>query len=413
MRNGRLTLLLASILLPVSTAQSPLLQTIDLQAVEGTLKSIADGQVVMETSAGQETIPIGDVSEIVFSPQAYNPQANPMTRLGKAAVVLANGDVLSATKGQLEGGAFAGDNPMLGRPSVAIEKVSAIYIAGPAQRPMDIVETCKEMEIDHGTADRMLLVAAEGAYLPVEGALKAIGRKSDDENAETIVTFNWSGQDRETLVRNVRAILLADVRQQQPEGKTIGCIVGTDGTTVSFTSLTFSEEQLVAETPSFGTITLNMENTAAIRFKSDRVVNLTDLEPSSVVSYGMVTDSVPYKRNRSVTNNPLSLDGVVYSTGLGLHSFTELTYELDGQFNSFVTVVGIDDAVRPNGDAALTFLGDYKQLTEPLRLTGQSDPQVVRLDIHGVKQLTIRLDFGDDGLGVSDHIDLAGARLIK
>ena len=49
----------------------------------------------------------------------------------------------------------------------------------------------------------------------------------------------------------------------------------------------------------------------------------------------------------------------------------------------------------------------------PLRLTGKDDPQLVRAKVAGVKKLTIRVDFGQDNLDVSDHVDLAAARLIK
>ena len=61
----------------------------------------------------------------------------------------------------------------------------------------------------------------------------------------------------------------------------------------------------------------------------------------------------------------------------------------------------------------LTVLADGKNLGEPLRLTGKSDPAAVRADVKGVKQLTLRVDFGEGGLGVSDHVDIVAARLIK
>ena len=96
-----------------------------------------------------------------------------------------------------------------------------------------------------------------------------------------------------------------------------------------------------------------------------------------------------------------------------MHSFCEQTYALDGEYKAFVAVVGIDDAVRPAGDATLTFLGDGKVLGEPLRLTGRDKARMVRLDITGVRTFTIRVEFGADKLDVGDHVDLAAARLVK
>jgi alpha-glucosidase len=103
---------------------------------------------------------------------------------------------------------------------------------------------------------------------------------------------------------------------------------------------------------------------------------------------------------------------VVYETGLAIHSRTELTWDLDGEYERFAAVVGIDDAVRPGGDATLELIADGHVL-ETVRLTGKDDSQVLRCDLTDVKQFTIRVDFGEDGLESGDHVDLAMARVIK
>jgi hypothetical protein len=48
-----------------------------------------------------------------------------------------------------------------------------------------------------------------------------------------------------------------------------------------------------------------------------------------------------------------------------------------------------------------------------VRLTGKDDSQVLRCDLTDVRQFTIRVDFGEDGLESGDHVDLAMARVIK
>jgi hypothetical protein len=154
---------------------------------------------------------------------------------------------------------------------------------------------------------------------------------------------------------------------------------------------------------------------AAIRLKSTNSVNLTDLTPAGVKEHGFFQTETPfpYRVSRSISGQELRLGGRTYRTGLGLHSFCELTYRIDGAYSTFVATVGIDDAARPGGNAVLTVLADGKNLGEPLRLTGKSDPAAVRADVKGVKQLTLRVDFGEGGLGVSDHVDIVAAPLIK
>ena len=70
-------------------------------------------------------------------------------------------------------------------------------------------------------------------------------------------------------------------------------------------------------------------------------------------------------------------------------------------------------SVSPVVGQRLTFLGDGKKLLAPLRITGRGKPQAVRIPLTGVKSLVIRLDYGKDQLDVGDHVDFAGARLIK
>jgi len=151
----------------------------------------------------------------------------------------------------------------------------------------------------------------------------------------------------------------------------------------------------------------------ALRFRSDRVAELADIKPASVKEHGFFDKTFPYRTNQAVSGGPLTLDGRVYRQGLSLHSFCEQTYKLDGAYKTFVATVGIDDAVRPAGDATLTFLGDGKVLGKPLRLTGRDKPHTVRLDIAGIRAFTIRVDFGADKLDVGDHVNLAAARLVK
>ena len=121
-----------------------------------------------------------------------------------------------------------------------------------------------------------------------------------------------------------------------------------------------------------------------------------------------------HRVNQSVGGGPLVLDKKTYDVGLGLNSFSHLEYKLDGQYKTFVATAGIDDAVRPAGNATLTILGDGKELCKPMDLTGKDEhPVELRLDLSGVKVLTIQVDYGPDKVAVGDHVDIVGARLVK
>jgi len=272
------------------------------------------------------------------------------------------------------------------------------------------------MEMHSGSTDCLLISQEEGGYLQVRGALKTIADETGpghERKAQKTVTFTWQEADREIPLADVRAIMLADVGTD--ETPLTGRIIGHDGTTIGFTAFSLEGDLATVESPSLGTLSLQRAHVKAIRFVSPRVTHLGELTPSAAASCGMVTDAMEYRRDRSVGGGCISLDGVIYPTGLGLHSFTELTYELDGQFSTFVAVVGIDDSVRPNGEATVTILPAGGEQRDPvvLAVTGQGPAETVRCDLTGASEFTIRVDFGDDEFGVADHVDLAGARLIK
>ena len=99
--------------------------------------------------------------------------------------------------------------------------------------------------------------------------------------------------------------------------------------------------------------------------------------------------------------------------GIGVHSFSELTYNVKGQYSKFVAYVGIDDSVKPNGNVSVEILGDGKVLKKIDSVTGKDKMKQISVNIAGIKKLTLRVNFGSDKLGIGDHLDFAGAKLIK
>jgi hypothetical protein len=239
--------------------------------------------------------------------------------------------------------------------------------------------------------------------VPVEGAVKSMDAKN--------LTFRWDERDNQAERANVFAVRYAAGDTKYP--KACGTIIGPDGTTVSFSSLSVNDQTVTIDTLAMGKKSFPVKNVAVMRLVSDRVTGLGDLKPSAQVEKAYFDHVLKYRVNASVGGKPIMLGGKTYRTGLGLHSFCELTYDLDGKYTRFVTIAGIDDAVRPIGDADLTILGDDKPIGQVLRVTGKSDPADIKLDVTGVKKLTIRVDFGQDKLDAGDDVDLAGARLIK
>ncbi|MBL7134837.1 MAG: NPCBM/NEW2 domain-containing protein [Phycisphaerae bacterium] len=389
--------------LAVVAAAAENVETIDAKAFSGRVVSIDDKVLVLRSGAKDASVPRRQVTDVTF-----DRSDDLLAKIGQAVLVSHSGDLFAVSALRLDKEHFKFTNPLLGRTQVPMSSVVAVYMPAPTETVGDVQRRCAKLKTSATTQDT-LVVAKEGKLMNVRGVLKDIAPVGG--SSELKISFRWQDTDRTIAAASVRAIVLA----KAPPGKAVvaGTLTACGGTHVAFTSLTLKDQTFTVRTVSAGEKSLARKAVASIRFIAAGATDLSSLTPSNIKEYGFFDRTFGYKTNASVSGGPLRLAGRTYRTGLGLHSFCEITYAIDGKYSQFVTVAGIDDVVRPAGNAELVILGDGKDLCEPIHLTGKDEAKTIRLDIAGVKSLTIRVGFGADGLDVADHVDLAAARLIK
>jgi len=184
-----------------------------------------------------------------------------------------------------------------------------------------------------------------------------------------------------------------------------------DGSVVSGSLERADAERLAVATSVGPTVEMKVAEVVNLRMRSPRVVYLSDLTPTGERTEGMLHRPWPVRRDRSVSARPLSIGGRVFDKGLGVHSRTELDYQLDRGYESLVATIGIDDAVRPAGSVVFRVLGDGKVLLDSGVLTGKDPPRDVNVNVVGVIALTLVVDYGDE-LDLSDQADWGGVRLL-
>jgi hypothetical protein len=374
-------------------------ETSDARVLEGELVSVSAEQVVLKGADGKpQTAPAGEVMEI-----SWAPVPDLMDKLGQAVLATVPGDRLALKDLAFEGKALRADSVLLGAVELSLEQASAVYLPEPGRTPADVEAQYREMKLSDTAGDRLVVTTEGKGAIGVDGVLEAVDTK--------MISFRWMEQSRKIARTSVTMIRLASVAAKSPALK--GTLLGRDGCRVGFATLTVQAGKAELTSPVLGKLTIAIDKVAAVRFTSDRAVDLTELKPSAVKEYGFFGTTFHYRVNRSVAGTPLRLGGQTFRTGLGMHSFCELLIPLGEKYSLLVATAGIDDAVRPSGDATITFLGDGRPLGKPIQLTGKAAPQPVRLKLDGVESLLIRVDFGEDGLDFADHVDLVAARLIK
>lgn len=101
-----------------------------------------------------------------------------------------------------------------------------------------------------------------------------------------------------------------------------------------------------------------------------------------------------------------------YRRGLAIHSKSEMTWQLGGEFRRFQTVMGYDPEISTASTALVRILGDGKELLK-VDLVRGNPPHSVDLDITDISQMTIVVDFGTDEVDIGDRIHFGNAKVVK
>lgn len=105
----------------------------------------------------------------------------------------------------------------------------------------------------------------------------------------------------------------------------------------------------------------------------------------------------------------ISIAGVKYNKGLGIHAESDLLFNLGGQYSRFLSDVGLDDETA-GGSVVFRVYGDGEKLYDSNVITNQTGKKSFNLDVNGVNKLRLVVTAAGDE-GEFDHADWAGARL--
>jgi glucose/arabinose dehydrogenase len=108
----------------------------------------------------------------------------------------------------------------------------------------------------------------------------------------------------------------------------------------------------------------------------------------------------------------ITLNGVTYQKGLGVHAASDVRFNINGQYTHFLSDIGLDDEIGNAGSVDFQVFGDNS--TTPLYdsgvMTGASATKSIDVNVTNVNVLRLVVTDGGNGNN-SDHADWANARL--
>lgn len=345
--------------------------------------------------AADGAIPLDELESVRFREQ------QPATGDGLVVLHLGDGGRLAAELIRSEGTSVLVNTGIGESLSIPFEALAAIQFVASQQfeKAADIFEA---VLADRPPGKDVLITRDRDEVKSVQGRLEAIDPVSG--------SFHFGDRVRSFQTEKMFGVVFAKLARDEEPAPAF--LTLSDGARLSGKIIRSDAESMLLAATCCGEVVVALDRLVRIDYRSDRVVYLSDLTPKSQKSQGRLHEPSPVRLNQSVAAGPMLLDGQRFDRGVGVHSRTELTYTLDGKYESFVAMVGIDDSARPLGSVAFRVVGDGQTLFESETLTGRDRAELVSVRVRGIKELTLIADFGDE-VDLADLANWGGARLIK
>ncbi|MGW2742213.1 NPCBM/NEW2 domain-containing protein [Streptomyces sp. NPDC001450] len=138
---------------------------------------------------------------------------------------------------------------------------------------------------------------------------------------------------------------------------------------------------------------------------------LSDLPWLSATSgWGPVERDTSNGESAAGDGHPITLDGVAYAKGLGVHAESEVSFYTGKACEKVTADVGVDDEKGTKGTVAFEIWADGTKAASTGVLTNTQPAQPLTADVTGAQVVRLVVTDGGDGID-SDHADWADARL--
>jgi hypothetical protein len=372
--------------------------TIEGEVVDGSLAAdAAPEHVAIVTPEGRRAIRFDGLSllELRHEPP---PAA---TRLGDAVLLLAGGGRLAGRIIESTEDGFVAETALGERTSIRFGDLTAIRFREPQDdsRPEGLFA---DAIARRAPGVDVLITSDAFDAAPLRGSLRSLDAAGG--------AFVFDGRERSFRTEKVYAIVLAPPPGEPPKPGALAEL--RDGSILPGRLVAVDDAVIRFDASVGGEHAWPIERVARLRIHSPRVTYVSDLSPIRQAVEGRLHRDWPVGIDETVAGKALTLGGRRFERGLGVHSRTELVYRIDGGFERFVAVIGIDDAFRPRGSVVFRIVGDGAVRFDSGPVTGRDEPRHVNGPVGGVRELSLIVDFGAD-LDLADHAIWGDARLLR
>ncbi len=386
-------LLCAAVVCGADTAK---LRTLTGKSYEGELTSLSDREIVFQAKDERVTVPIRDVLDIELPASAAPQQSR------YHDIELNDGSLLHCAQLAFKGNQI--EAKLVGGLELKIPLAAVSYVLKDAN-DAKVREEWQGILAKRGKSDLLAVKDAEGKPNAFEGTLGEA-----DAKGETIEFETAGGAKRRPALERVQA--MSFLRKAEVNAAPVVCKVRDNGQGLLMAAR-------VELTPNGFTVTtvsgikaeLPRAAVARLDYSKGKITFLSDLEPVKVTERSSVGLVDHYRRDKNLEEAPLKVAKETFAKGLSLHAYTELVYDIGGEYKEFKAVLGVDPTVGGDSHVKVTIEGDGRELFAG-EVRRRDPPKTLTVDVKNVKQ--IRIVVASTGLlDLGDHVNLADAKVSK
>ena len=392
-------LLVAFLLATVPPASAVRGVTIDGQTIEGRWSGpVGEGQIRIEASGSTKVLRLDELLSLRWQTSQTAPASQPqslplLVRLKDGSRVWTR--LLGGNSDRLEL-----ETPWTKSLAVPLASLAAICQAGAQNQALQ--GAFDQAWADRKTDEDQLLLFRNDRVTTLRGALESLGADGG--------SFRWRDRSVPFAVQEAFAVVMA-VGRSTPAPAQALCSL-RDGCTWAGQIADIEADSLRLRLNMGTVLSLPIEQMSEIRFRSDRVLFLSDLTPAKYEFKPFGATRWPYRVNRSVANQPMRIGDQSFDQGIGVHSRSVLTYDVPQGFRRVAATIGIDEAVGSQGNVIFRVLADGKEVFNSGPVTGRDTPRSILATIDGARQIQLVVEYGED-LDIGDQADWAEVRLIR
>jgi len=269
----------------------------------------------------------------------------------------------------------------------------------------DIVFVALSAEDAPGDVDRTIVRRVGGKVLGVE-----------DEEDGRVLRFAYRGQARSIKLDKVIGIAFGARRDGpavDPDPGLHQSLHLMGGQRLHGRWVSLDDKTLGFDTPWGKRLDAPRKAVVQVRVENGRLVDLTELEPIRVEQVPYFDRVIRHRINQALAGGPIIVFGAGrFETGISAAPRCRLTYALERGYERLSTTPGLLDPGGRLGNVTFRVYGDGKVLAERENVTGSDKVQRLDVDITGVDELTLEVDFGE-GQDVGDRAVWAEPTLLR